>query len=122
MRSPWNQAHFAHGETLNVTVEVTNTGSVAGEEIAQLYVRHRMPNRIRPIEMKGLVKHNLQPGETRKFLFTLRADDLLTSPAKDHTDAKLIFEGGDIDIFVGPNPRDVRSAHIFWERQAVISL
>jgi len=117
-----SKTRLVYGETLKVAVEVTNTGTVTGEEIAQLYVRHRESSRVRPIEMKGLEKQNLHPGEKKEFSFVLCAEDLLTSLAKNHTDAELVFEGGDIDILVGPNPREVRTANVRWDRPPILGL
>lgn len=59
-------------DTLTVTVDVTNTGSVAGKEVVQLYVRDHESTVFRPIrELKGFEKVFLAPGETKTVSFTL---------------------------------------------------
>ncbi len=59
-------------DTLTVTVDVTNTGSVFGKEVVQLYVSDRESTVFRPVrELKGFEKIALKPGETRTVSFTL---------------------------------------------------
>lgn len=59
-------------ETLTVTVDVKNTGSVAGKEVVQLYVSDKTKAANRPPkELKGFVKLSLNPGETKTATFTL---------------------------------------------------
>nr|AGS53124.1 beta-glucosidase [uncultured bacterium contig00040] len=61
-------------DTLDVTVDVTNTGSVAGKEIVQVYVgaKNRDDHIIRPTkELRAFAKVSLEPGETKTVSFTL---------------------------------------------------
>lgn len=59
-------------DTLTVTVDVTNTGSVAGKEVVQLYVGDCESGVFRPVrELKGFEKVAVQPGETKTVSFTL---------------------------------------------------
>ncbi len=59
-------------DTVTVSVDVTNTGRVAGKEVVQLYVADRESEVFRPVrELKGFEKVELQPGETKTVTFTL---------------------------------------------------
>ncbi|MBQ7868484.1 MAG: glycoside hydrolase family 3 C-terminal domain-containing protein [Clostridia bacterium] len=59
-------------DTLKVTVDVTNTGSVAGKEVVQLYVGDCESTVFRPVrELKGFEKVGLAPGETKTVEFEL---------------------------------------------------
>ncbi len=59
-------------DTLAVSVDVTNTGSVFGKEVVQLYVAPPKGTIVRPIrELKGFEKVALNPGETKTITFTL---------------------------------------------------
>lgn len=59
-------------DTVTVSVDVTNTGSLAGKEIVQLYVADHGCGVIRPAkELKGFEKISLEPGETKTVSFTL---------------------------------------------------
>jgi len=72
-----SRARIAAGETLSVTADVTNTGAVAGKETVQLYIA-APPNDAypRPVrELKGFVKTELLPGETKTVSFTLTHED-----------------------------------------------
>ncbi len=65
------------GETLTVTAEVTNTGKVAGDEVAQIYIHQRWGSDSRPMrELKGFERVPLQPGETKAVTFRLGPDEL----------------------------------------------
>ena len=59
-------------DTMEVSVDVKNTGSMAGKEVVQLYVADKESTVIRPIkELKGFEKVELAPGETKTVTFTL---------------------------------------------------
>lgn len=65
------------GEDAVVSVTVTNTGSRAGEDVVQLYVRDLVGSVTRPVrELKGFSKVLLQPGESRTVRFVLSPEDL----------------------------------------------
>lgn len=60
--------------TVTVSVDVTNTGSMAGKEVVQLYVADKNGTAGRPIkELKGFRKFSLQPGETKTASITVDA-------------------------------------------------
>lgn len=62
---------------LRVTADVTNTGSVAGDEVAQLYVGYDGSQVERAVaDLKGFARVHLEPGETKTVLFDVRATDL----------------------------------------------
>jgi beta-glucosidase len=63
--------------TLQVGVDVSNTGAVGGEEVVQLYVSCEGSRVDRPVKvLKGFQKVHCEPGETKRVLFDLRAEDL----------------------------------------------
>ena len=65
------------GASLTVTVDVTNTGKVAGDEVAQLYIHQQYGTDTRPIrELKGFERITLQPGEKKTVTFSLGANEL----------------------------------------------
>ncbi|MCB0137242.1 MAG: glycoside hydrolase family 3 C-terminal domain-containing protein, partial [Caldilineaceae bacterium] len=60
-------ATFRDVDGVTVSVDVTNTGSVAGKEVVQLYVHDRKSKLVRPFkELKGFAKVDLEPGETKR--------------------------------------------------------
>jgi beta-glucosidase len=62
------------GSTVDVAFDVTNSGSVAGAEVAQLYVSDPSAKTDRPErELKGFAKVNLAPGETKHVTLSLDA-------------------------------------------------
>jgi beta-glucosidase len=65
------------GETTEVSFDVTNTSSVAGDAVAQLYIHQRYGSASRPVrQMKGFERIALQPGETKTLKFPLGKDEL----------------------------------------------
>ena len=64
-------------ETLTATVEVTNTGPVAGEEVVQLYIGYEDSQVERPVkELKGFDRVELQLGETKQVVLYIPAHRL----------------------------------------------
>ena len=92
---------------LQVSVTVTNTGSRAGAEVVQLYVRDLVGSVTRPVkELKGFQRVELAAGESREVTFTLTAADLAFYTARGCWEA----EPGAFAVFVGGNSRDVKPA------------
>lgn len=86
------------GETLTVSVDLTNTGRLTADEVAQLYVRDLVGNVTRPVrELKGFTRVRLAPGETRSIAFELRSEDLAFF-GRDNTE---IVEPGEYHLWVG---------------------
>ncbi|MFN8433473.1 MAG: beta-glucosidase BglX [Anaerolineales bacterium] len=72
-----SSAKIKVGESLTVTVDVTNTGKVAGDEVAQLYIHQQHGTDTRPMrELKGFERITLQPGEKKTVTFNLGAKEL----------------------------------------------
>lgn len=72
-----SESQIKVGASVAVTVEVTNTGKVAGDEVVQLYIHQRWGSDSRPVrELKGFARVTLQPGETRKLTFHLGPEEL----------------------------------------------
>ncbi|HEU4885720.1 MAG TPA: glycoside hydrolase family 3 N-terminal domain-containing protein [Longimicrobium sp.] len=64
-------------DSLTVTVDVTNAGPRAGDEVVQLYVQDRVASMTRPVkELRGFQRIRLNAGETRTVTFRLDVDDL----------------------------------------------
>lgn len=101
-----NQSHLNDGETLPVTLDVTNTGSVAGAEIVQLYVSHRSGVMFTPEqELKGFEKVFLAPGETKSVSFSLTRRDLCYY---DAAVSDWRVEGGMYELRLSASSRDIR--------------
>ncbi len=71
------QAQVKLGGKVEVSVDVRNTGKVAGDEVAQLYIHQRAGSSSRPVRLlKGFERITLAPGETRTVSFVLGKDEL----------------------------------------------
>jgi len=71
------QPQIKVGQTLTVEAEVENTGDVAGDVVAQLYIHQRFGSASRPVrELKGFDRILLQPHEKKVVRFTLSPEDL----------------------------------------------
>jgi beta-glucosidase len=102
-----NKTAISANENLIATVTVTNTGSLAGEETAQLYIRDVVGSLTRPLkQLKGFQKLMLQPGESKTIRFTLNTSDLKFYNIAN----KYIYEPGDFKVMVGTNSQDVQTA------------
>jgi len=98
---------YKRGETVDVTVTVTNTGDVAGEEVVQLYIRDMSADISRPVkELKGFQKIRLEKGQSKIVSFRLSEKDL----SYWNRDLKFKADPGTFKVFVGGNSRDVQEA------------
>ncbi len=89
--------------TLDVSVDVTNTGARAGSEIAQLYVGFAGSPVERPVKLlRGFKKVALGPGETRTVSFSVAAKDLARYDAASHA---WKIDSMKYGVFVGPSSR-----------------
>lgn len=96
-------ARVQAGGSIVVQVDVTNSGSFAGDEIVQLYVRDDVASVTRPIrELRGFQRVTLQPGQTRKVSFTLSPDDL----AFYDLQMQRVVEPGSFTVWVGTSSAD----------------
>jgi beta-glucosidase len=94
------------GETVKVTVDVTNSGERDGDEIVQLYIRDMVSTVTRPIqELKDFSRIHLAKGETKTVEFTITADKLQYYGP----DMKRIVEPGQFEVQVGRNSTDYLS-------------
>lgn len=86
------------GETVNIRLEVANTGNRRGEEVVQLYIRDEYASVPRPVkELKGYVRLALEPGERKTITFHLPVNML----AFYDQDLQLVVEPGRFQVMVG---------------------
>jgi beta-glucosidase len=89
-------------ESTEVSVEITNVGDRAGDEVVQMYVRDRVSTVTRPLkELKGFQRVTLQPGETRRVTLPITFDSL----AFFDIDLNYVVEPGEFEIMVGCSSR-----------------
>lgn len=98
-------------ETLQVSVDVSNTGKLRGDEIVQLYLHDLHPKIDKPVqELKGFSRVTLSPGETKTVSFDLkpRALAYCDVPGKQWK-----ADAGDYEIEIGASSRDIRQKATF---------
>lgn len=94
------------GESVKVTVEVSNSGDVDGVEIVQLYIRDRVSSVTRPAqELKDFKRISLAKGETKTVEFSITPDKLQFF----NIDMKRVIEPGEFEVQVGRNSTDYLS-------------
>jgi beta-glucosidase len=102
-----DRARVAPGGSLQVSVNVRNTGARAGDEVVQLYVRELSPPEPRALkELRGVERVTLAAGETRRVTFTLL-------PARDFTHYDVerkayAVDAGSYEIQLGASSADIR--------------
>ena len=93
--------------SVTVSVDVRNTGKVAGDEVVQLYLRDVVSSVTRPKkELKGFKRVTLAPGASTTVSLTLDANAL----ALWDKDMKRVVEPGEFHVMVGPNSVELKSA------------
>jgi beta-glucosidase len=99
---------FKDVDGLTVSVDVTNTGKVAGKEVVQVYVHDHKSGLVRPPkELKGFVKVELQPGEIKTVTLAL---DFRAFAYYHPAYRQWITEDGEFDILIGASSADIRCA------------
>ncbi len=94
-------------ETLEVSVTVTNTGKLAGQEVVQCYIRDLSADISRPVkELKGFEKIKLAAGESRRVQFLLDKNDL----SYWNQEGKFKADPGKFNVFIGGNSVAVKEA------------
>ena len=99
-----SQSDFRHGDIIKVSVDVKNTGKVAGKESVLLFssdlISSMVPDGRR---LRAFDKIELQPGETKTVTFDLNADDL----AFVGYDGKWVLEEGDFKLMIADQSADI---------------
>jgi len=94
------------GDSVTISVDVKNTGKVAGDEVVQLYLHDVVSSVTRPIkELKGFKRVSLAPGESKTVQFTLDREAF----ALWNQEMKRVVEPGAFEIMVGPNSVDLKT-------------
>ena len=92
--------------TVNVSVEVTNTGDRAGAEVVQLYIADKESSLPRPVkELKGFEKVHLAPGQSRTVTFEIDPGMLA---CYDDAKGAWVAEPGEFTAYVGAASDDIR--------------
>jgi beta-glucosidase len=87
-------------DRVTVTADVTNTGTRAGDEVVQVYIRDVVSSVTRPVkELRGFERVSLKPGEERTVAVTLGPDALALVDQK----MQKVVEPGRFDVMVGTN-------------------
>ena len=93
------------GESVQVSVTVTNIGDTDSDEVVQLYFRDPVASVSRPVmELRGFSRVSIPRGESRRITFTLISDQFALY---DH-DGNWTVEAGDIEVMVGAASDDIR--------------
>ena len=100
----FSKSDFRHGDIIKVSVDVKNTGKVAGKESVLLFssdlIASMVPDGRR---LRAFDKIELQPGETKTVTFNLNADDL----AFVGYDGKWVLEEGDFKLMIADQSADI---------------
>ena len=110
-----SQSDFRHGDIIKVSVDVKNTGKVAGKESVLLFssdlIASMVPDGRR---LRAFNKIELQPGETKTVTFELKADDL----AFVGWDGKWRLEEGDFMLMIADQSADIHCTDTYLWKSA----
>jgi beta-glucosidase len=100
-----SSATMAADGSVTITVDVTNTGGMAGDEIVQLYIHQKVSSVTRPVkELKDFSRVHLGVGETKSVAFRIASSKL----AVWGKDMRYAVEPGDFEIMVGGSEEGVQ--------------
>jgi beta-glucosidase len=94
-----SKSSMAPGDTNEVSIDVTNTGSVPGDAVAQIYIHQRYGSASRPVrQLEGFERIALQPRETKTLTFPVGKNELqFWSPQKK----QWVVEQTEFDVWAG---------------------
>ncbi len=91
--------------SLSISFTLTNTGAVASDEVAQLYIRDPLAKIARPVqELRGYERVSLAPGASKNVTFTLTPDQFAFIGPKDSWEV----EAGKINYMIGASSADIK--------------
>ena len=94
-------------KAITVSVDVTNTGHLAGDEIAQFYVKVGGSQQMPAKQLAGYKRVSLQPGEKKTVTFSL-AHDHIALRYWDETKKQFTYDPGDVQLMIGASSADIR--------------
>jgi beta-glucosidase len=102
-----NQITMRKDDAIQACVIVTNSGSMSGEEVVQLYLQDLYGSVVRPVkELKGFKKIHLNPGESEKVTFSITVEDLKYYT----TGMSYKAEKGEFKVYIGTNSKEVKES------------
>lgn len=108
-------AEMRTDESLDISVDLTNTGDCVATEVVQLYVRDLVGSVTRPVrELKAFRRVRLAPGERNRVTFCLHADDLAFFDRNN----RLAVEAGEFHVWVGgSSAAELKGAFVLRESE-----
>jgi beta-glucosidase len=107
-----SNSRMKSNEKVEVKIQISNTGKMAGEEIVQLYIRDLVSTFTRPVkELKDFARISLQPNETKTVSFQITQEKLAYYGA----DLKKTAEPGEFEIMVGPSSASTQNLKLILE-------
>ena len=93
-------------QLIEISVDITNTGKVKGDEVVQLYFKDLVSSVIvYEIQLRGFERISLNPGETKTVHFTLKPEDLQLLDR----DMNWTVEPGEFEVLIGSSSTDIRA-------------
>ncbi|MBL8133135.1 MAG: glycoside hydrolase family 3 C-terminal domain-containing protein [Anaerolineae bacterium] len=105
-----DRAQASAGESVNITIDVTNVGARAGSEVVQLYTHQQVSGVTRPLQiLKGFKRVQLEPEQKQTVVFRLPVEQLgFFNLALDH-----VLEAGTVEVMIGTSSADIRARASF---------
>jgi len=105
-------------EGVTISIDITNTGKRAGQEVVQVYIHDVTASVLRPIkELKGFTKVALAPAETKTVTLTL---DRTSFAYWDDGQHAWVAEAGEFEILVGSSSQDIRKKATLQVTQTIV--
>lgn len=100
-----NSDNFSAESDIQISLEVTNSGKVKGDEVVQLYFKDEVSSvTTYESQLRGFERVSLMPGETKQVKFTLKPDDLKLLDK----DMNWVVEKGSFEVLIGSSSEDIR--------------
>jgi len=96
-----SKTKMAASDSLEVSIEISNSGKFIGDEVVQLYITDVESDEVRPLKsLRGIKRISLEPGKSTPVTFTVKPEDLAFF---DIEQDKKVVEPGVFEIGIGPS-------------------
>ncbi len=100
-----DKKELSAGDTIHLSVNVKNTGKVAGKEVVQIYINDKVSSVTTPVKaLKSFAKEEIKPGEEKTIKFCIPCHEL----GLWNKDMKYVIEPGEFEIMAGASSEDIK--------------
>ncbi len=105
-----SKSSIQSGDSVEISVTVSNSGNLTGDEVVQLYITDKESKEVRPLKsLRGIKRISLEPGKSTQVVFTVKPEDLSFF---DIQEQKQVVEPGEFEIGIGSSSTEMVTTNL----------